>query len=130
MGAFIEANKAALKKLDEVEDENVALAIMNPLTEWNAWVGRLGGVMKTVVEFTVDTAESCRWVELTRRRGESEEVQAKLCLAPVDVREVLKETLHDRMKTEIMASATLTVQSRISASTSFARSTSDSCHPR
>ena len=33
----------------------------------------------------------------------------RLCLAPVDVRELLRESLHDRMKSEVMTSATLTV---------------------
>lgn len=106
--AFIDMNRKLHEILEEM-DEKITAIITNPMMEWGAFIGRLDGLRQTILSFLDDDNEHCRWVELWQRSGSRGDTLVRLCLAPVDVREVLKNALHDRMKTEVLTSATLAV---------------------
>ncbi|MCC6548377.1 DEAD/DEAH box helicase family protein [Candidatus Sumerlaeota bacterium] len=106
---FVELNRTVLATLSDLE-EKAELIIQNSRLEWSALIGRLDGLRKSIVSFLEADDTVCRWVELAApRQPASRDVVVRICLAPVDVRELLRTSLHDRMKTEIMTSATLTV---------------------
>ncbi len=105
---FVETNRSLVQSFEDLE-EKAAAPLVNPTMEWQAIIGRMDQLRKTVIAFMEQDTNTCRWVELTQRNTGHKETIIRLCLAPVDVRELLRESLHDRMKTEILTSATLTV---------------------
>lgn len=108
LAGFIDLNRKLLESFGE-QEEPVTLALTNPLLEWQALVGRIDGLRRTVMAFMDDDQEQCRWVEMRARPAPSREILVRLCIAPVDVRGVLRTSLHDRMKSEVLTSATLAV---------------------
>ncbi len=110
---FVDLNRKLYEAFEEL-DENVVKLLINPMLEWNAQITRMDSLRRTVINFLGDGEGYCRWVELFQRRTGKQELIARLCIAPVDVRTVLKESLHDRMKSEILTSATLTVDRNFS----------------
>jgi ATP-dependent DNA helicase DinG len=109
--ALISRHQEAIEQIDEWEDDDLQEAILNPVMEWRALVGRLDGLRSTLLSFINPKSDECQWVELAQRQGHSRsgELIVRLCVAPIEVRTVLKEALHDRMKTEVLTSATLAV---------------------
>jgi len=107
IAAFVDSNTRLLEKFGEL-DENIVMALTNPMMEWQALVARLDGVRRTLLLFIADDKDNCRWVDIANRPG-VKETSVRLCIAPVDVRQLLRESLHDRMKSEVLTSATLTV---------------------
>lgn len=106
---FVELNREVLASFSDL-DEKAELLIQNSRLEWGAIIGRLDTLRKSIVSFLESDDSNCRWVELAAsRQGGARDTIVRICLAPVDVRELLKVSLHDRMKTEVMTSATLTV---------------------
>lgn len=104
---FIESNRDLHNAFGDM-DEKALAALTNPMLEWESIIGRLDTLRKTIIAFQGVDDDSCRWVEIARR-GDSQGFLVRLCLAPIDVRELLRESLHDRMKSEILTSATLAV---------------------
>lgn len=111
LARLVDLCEKALEEFGELE-ESIQMAMINPITEWGALVGRASAMRKGLTDMTNPVEGVCRWVEIRQPPGGREDMQVRLCLAPVNVREVLRESLHDRMKSEVMTSATLTVDGR------------------
>jgi ATP-dependent DNA helicase DinG len=107
---LISQHQEVFEKLGELEEE-VLDRLINPLMEWQALIGRLEALRKSLVAFVTPPDGECQWVELAQRGNQyrGSEVIVRLCSAPVEVRKILKEALHDKMKSEILTSATLSV---------------------
>ncbi len=121
LAEFTSLQRRILEEADEKLPESVLRRLVNPLLEWSALVGRLESLRQTILSvLDVEDRENCRWIEIQRRsggdgRGSSSsprELLVRLCLAPIDVRHLLREALHDRMKSEVLTSATLAVDRR------------------
>lgn len=108
LGRFVDVCEKTWEQLADWEESQL-LAITNPLLEWKAYVSRIKMLRQTFVALRVPSDENCRWVEMRQPPGNRREMYMRLCIAPVDVREVLRQSLHDRMRSEVMTSATLTV---------------------
>jgi ATP-dependent DNA helicase DinG len=109
LAKFIEENRSLLKFFDEELDEKAVHALTNPMLEWQAYVGRIDGLKRTISLILNDDPNTCKWVELYQRPTGKRDLLARLCAAPLDVRDILRQSLHDRMKSEVLTSATLTV---------------------
>lgn len=106
IGVFADANRAAIKGLSELP-EDAMKEFTNVGMEWRALLERLEAQRRHALAMLKDDAETCRWVEISAdRRGQ---MAVRLCTAPVSVAAVLRETLHSRVKSEVLTSATLTV---------------------
>ena len=68
--------------------------------------GRLQGMADTTIFFISEPEGYCRWIE--SKRG-SRGLQARLCAAPLDISDQVKDAVLDKLKTIIVTSATLTV---------------------
>lgn len=108
LGSFVDLCEKTRELLEEWEDHNLE-AITDPLLEWQAYTSRIKVLRQTFLAFRVPSTENCRWVEMRQPQGSRRDMSLRLCIAPVDVRAVLRESLHDRMRSEVMTSATLTV---------------------
>lgn len=108
LAKFVDQNRELLKGFEDI-DEKVYQALVNGLMEWQALVGRLDALRMTIISFQSDSIDVCRWVEILQPIGQRRDLVVRLCLAPVDVKGLLRESLHDRMKSEVLTSATLTV---------------------
>ncbi|MCB2153618.1 DEAD/DEAH box helicase family protein [bacterium] len=106
IAAAVEANKAALKEIEELP-EDVQESLLNHVMEWRAHVGRLDEQRRMLRKFLEDDPIICRWIELAA--DARDRLIVRLCHAPISVAKALKETLHHNMKTEVLTSATLTV---------------------
>lgn len=106
---FVELNREIIESFGELE-EKVARALSGPFLEWSAALNRVDGQRQVLRAFLNEDQGTCRWVEIgSEDRGKR---MVRLCVAPVNVGEVLRESLHDRMKSEVLSSATLTVEKR------------------
>ncbi len=109
IGKFVDLARQIWSEFEDM-NEDAQRRLVNPLMEWQAIMGRLDEQRRTLSGFLSNDQETCRWVELSEReRGRT---LVRMCAAPIDVRQVLRESLHDRMKSEVMTSATLTVDQR------------------
>jgi len=90
-------------------DPKVKGALENAMMEWGAVLGRLDERRRILQGMLLDDTDRCRWVELAS--DNSNRLVVRLNLAPVEVGNVLRENLHDRMKSQTMTSATLSVDS-------------------
>ncbi len=111
LAKFLDLNRVVLEGLWE-RDEKVTNALVNPLMEWQAYIGRLDNLRRMLLSFLQEDRKTCKWVELWKRPTDQKAIHVRLCSAPVDVRELLRESLHDKMKSEVLTSATLTVDHR------------------
>jgi len=103
---FCESNRSVLEQVVEL-DEKPLQGMLDVVMEWRAVVERIDAARRTIVAFLREDDERCRWVEAYQdRQGR---LQVRLHDAPIDVAPILREALHDRMKTEVMTSATLAV---------------------
>src|SRR5690606_12123779 len=68
LSEFVDLNKNLAADFEDFEDE-IAMALTNPLLEWQALIGRLDGLRKTILSFMSDNTNVCRWVELAQRSG-------------------------------------------------------------
>jgi len=110
IGVMVSHHQEALEQVGELP-EDVVERLINPMMEWQALVGRVEALRKTIIAFVSPPEGECQWVEVSQRAGaqRSPETIVRLCSAPVEVRKVLKEALHDKMKSEVLTSATLSV---------------------
>ncbi|MCC5875586.1 MAG: hypothetical protein JJU11_05140, partial [Candidatus Sumerlaeia bacterium] len=108
LGHFVDLCEKTWGLLEEWEDHNLE-AITDPLLEWQAYTGRIKTLRQTFLAIRVPSTDNCRWVEMRQPQEQRRDMMLRLCMAPVDVRAVLRESLHDRMRSEVMTSATLTV---------------------
>lgn len=110
LAVLVSQHQEALETIGELE-EDILDRLINPMMEWQALVGRLEALRKSLVAFVNPPDGECQWVELAQRGGQNRggELIVRLCSAPVEVRKVLKEALHDKMKSEVLTSATLSV---------------------
>ncbi|CAN5509802.1 ATP-dependent DNA helicase DinG [soil metagenome] len=108
LAEFVDLNRTLSEAFNEY-DESIELALTNPRLEWGALIGRMDELRMTVMAFLNGDPTMCRWIELSQRSTGNRELLLRICIAPVDVRQVLRESLHDKMKCEVMTSATLTV---------------------
>lgn len=68
--------------------------------------GRLQAMTEGLLFMISEPEGYCRWIEAsTVQRG----LQARLCAAPLDIADQIRQTILDRLKTIIVTSATLTV---------------------
>ncbi|MEQ8821860.1 MAG: helicase C-terminal domain-containing protein [Sumerlaeia bacterium] len=103
---FTEINREAMACLEDLEEE-LLNELTNLILEWRAIVERLEAQRRLILDFLQDDERQCRWVEMAEDRRRN--LSVRLCLAPVSVAQVLGESLHQRMKSEVLTSATLTV---------------------
>lgn len=111
LNVFVTEHRAMIERFEDF-DEKITNRILNPYLEWQAIIGRIDEVRKTVLLFLADSIDYCRWVEIYQPAGNGRAPIIRLCLAPVDVSSLLRESLHDRMKSEVLTSATLAVDQR------------------
>lgn len=108
-GLFADANREALALVEELGEEAVK-ALLDIVMEWRSVIERLDGIRRLARLFLQEDEEMCRWVELSADRRDR--LAVKLCQAPVSVARLLEENLHNRMKAEVLTSATLSVDGR------------------
>lgn len=85
----------------------------SPLTDLAGLVGRLMVIAGELNQFIARDPDICAWYEVRRGRvGRGTGLVTRLCTAPVEVAEQLKEALFDRFRTVVMTSATLSVEGR------------------
>jgi ATP-dependent DNA helicase DinG len=106
IGLFLDRNRQALEALGTLADAALE-RLRDVALEWRALVERLDVYRRLAVEFGQDREDVCRWVEIGRDRRERLSIQ--LCSAPISVANLLRESLHDRMRSEVLTSATLAV---------------------
>ncbi len=106
IGLFADLNRQAMKALGDL-DEDALKDFTNIGMEWRALVDRMDSLRRGALALLKESEHLCRWVELASDRRQ--QLVVRLCTAPVSVSEVLRETLHSRMKSEVLTSATLTV---------------------
>ncbi len=101
---------AALLKECEALPEVVAEKLSSPLTDLRGVVGRLGGIATDLSCFIAVDEQTCGWFEVKQGRiGRGQGIVTRLCTAPLEVAERLKQALYDRFRTVVMTSATLAV---------------------
>lgn len=106
LATFVSLCQGVIEGFAELNDKARA-GLRDLAMEFRSQVERLDGARRTVLSFLRDDDKMCRWVELSEdRRGH---MAMRLCMAPVSVAGTLREALHDRAKSEILTSATLTV---------------------
>lgn len=103
---FVSLCQGVIEGFGELNDKARA-GLRDIAMEFRAQVDRLDGARRTVLAFLRDDNAMCRWVELALDRRNH--IATKLCMAPVSVAATLREALHDRAKSEVLTSATLTV---------------------
>jgi ATP-dependent DNA helicase DinG len=111
---YLALTQECLAAFEEIVDEKLANELVNPLMEWGAIAGRLDSLRKTVISLVNPPSGFCQWGELFRRQGHgsnSRDVVIRLCSAPIEVRAMLQNALHSKMKSEVLTSATLAVES-------------------
>jgi ATP-dependent DNA helicase DinG len=107
--AFIAPQRALIKELADLVEEHPP-ALRDALLEWNAVLGRIDEQRGLVADFVTGKTSACQWVEIYA--GPQERPVTRLCDAPIDVAPIFAETLHERVRTEVLASATMTVDGR------------------
>lgn len=106
LARFVGINREAIKMLADLEEEQLR-PLLDIAMEWRALVDRVDNARRLIASFRRIDPAKCQWIELaTDRRGR---LVAKFCDAPVEVAPILRESLHDRMATEVLTSATLSV---------------------
>lgn len=106
--AFLGANREVLAGFREC-GEDVLGPMTNSIMEWGALLGRLDERRRIILRFLEDDPSQCRWVELAA--DQQGRLVVRLDVAPIDVGNLIREAMHERMASETLASATLTVAS-------------------
>ncbi|MDX1973158.1 MAG: helicase C-terminal domain-containing protein [Candidatus Sumerlaeia bacterium] len=100
-------HRMALKLFKEfIGEENPEL--LNLFMDWRAVAERLDDSRLTLMKVVDNDPETCRWVEF--KLDKKQNLFLTLNAAPIDVAAVLREVLHTKFKTEVLTSATLTVE--------------------
>ncbi len=106
---FAKALRALLKACEGLP-EATADKLLSALVDLRGCLGRCEGLAADLDYFTAGDEESCAWFEVARRRiGQGEGIVTRLCTAPLEVAQCLKEAVYDRFRTVVMTSATLAV---------------------
>ena len=96
----------ACEKIPEAAAEKIAPHIIDLRSSG----GRLDVIAEDLTFFVAEEEGVCAWFEIVRGRvGRGSAVVTRLCTAPLDVAQSLKEALYDRFRTVVMTSATLAV---------------------
>ncbi len=106
--AFLAAHREVLAGFREC-GEDVLGPMTNAIMEWSALLGRLDERRRIILRFLEDDPGQCRWVELAA--DQQARLVVRLQVAPIDVGRLIREAMHERMASETLASATLTVAS-------------------
>ncbi len=106
LASLISLNREALKELPDLPDAELN-DIMNLAMEWRSITERFESIRRMAAMFLNDDPKICSWVELTADKRQK--MQVRLCQAPITVAEELRESLHSKIKSEVLTSATLTV---------------------
>lgn len=104
---LVTTHRNGLKQIKDMLNEETP-ELMNLFMEWRACIERLEYARQTMLKILATDLETCRWVEF--RQDKKRNLMATLCAAPIDVAEILHESLHTKFKTEVLTSATLTVE--------------------
>lgn len=107
--SFLELNRRALSAVNDL-DEDAEREVIDVAMEWRSVVGRLETVRRFLGIFGEWSDRDCRWVEVGHDRGGR--LAVVLASAPIEVAGLLRELLHNRVDTEILTSATMTVDRR------------------
>ncbi len=103
------ALRSLLKNAERLP-EAVAEKVGSHLLDLRAAAGRLDAIAADLTFFLAEDEGVCAWFEVTRGRiGRGTGVVTRLCTAPLEVAEALKESVYDRFRTVVMTSATLAV---------------------
>jgi ATP-dependent DNA helicase DinG len=90
--------------------EMVAEKVASQVTDLRGVAGRTEMIAGDLDLFTDAGASTCAWFEVGRGRiGRGAGIVTRLCTAPLEVAESLKESVYDRFRTVVMTSATLAV---------------------
>ncbi len=104
---IITTHRAALKRIKEMLEED-SPELINLFMEWRANIERLENTRQILLLLIATDEKTCRWVEF--RQDKKRNLMATLCASPIDVAEILHESMHTRFKTQVLTSATLTVE--------------------
>jgi ATP-dependent DNA helicase DinG len=105
IGDYCSALRTLLRRCGDLPDK-LKEKLADQLLDSGGIQGRLQAMADGLLFIIGDPEGYCRWIETSSgHRG----VQARLCAAPLDIAEQVKETILDRIKTIIVTSATLTV---------------------
>ncbi len=108
-GHFARAGQALLRACDALP-EKVADRLASALTDLAGNFLRLQGIAGDLDFFAANEPGSCVWFEIVPpRAGRGGGPVTRLCTAPLEVAESLKQAVYDRFRTVIMTSATLAV---------------------
>lgn len=100
----------SLLKDSEKLPEAVADKLISPLTDLRGVADRLNGIAADLRFFIARDERTCAWFEVVEGRiGRGQGVITRLCTAPLEVAEQLKEGLYDRFRSVVLTSATLAV---------------------
>jgi ATP-dependent DNA helicase DinG len=106
LAGCLEVHRRGLRLLGDLEEESLA-EFLNHAMEWRALVDRVENARRVAASFLKIDPTKCQWIELAQdKRGR---LAVKLCDAPIEVAPILRESLHDKMRSEVLTSATLTV---------------------
>jgi len=89
--------------------ESASASLLSLVTELRAIQGRIAAFAQSLIVFTDDDEQHCRWMELRRQRGES---TISFHMAPIEVAPLLHKALFERFETAVLTSATLAVNRR------------------
>lgn len=104
---ILTTHRSGLKQMKEMLEEETP-DLQNLFMEWRASIERLEQARQVLLLLIATDEQTCRWVEF--RQDKKRNLMATLCASPIDVAEILHESLHTRFKTEVLTSATLTVE--------------------
>lgn len=101
---------ATLLKDSETLPEAVADKLTSPLTDLRGIVNRLEAIACDLRFFIARDDRTCAWFEVVEGRiGRGRGIITRLCTAPLEVADQLKEGLYDRFRSVVLTSATLAV---------------------
>ena len=105
VGDYTSALRTLVRRCGDLPDR-LKEKLSDQLLDTAGIEGRLQAMVDGLLFFISNPEGYCSWIETSSgQRG----VQARLCAAPLDISDQVKETILDRLKTIIVTSATLTV---------------------
>ena len=107
---FVEALRGLLEDLSELP-ENIRGEVRESALETDAVKERIELMASNMQFFYAAGEEYCKWMEYKPAKGRRQE-SLSLCVAPIDVRENLRQAIYNVNRTVILTSATLTVQNK------------------
>ena len=101
--------RGLLKECGRIPDE-VYDRLGSQVTDLRGLTGRLEGIAGDLSFFVAEDSGTCAWFEVSRGRiGRGSGLITRLCTAPLEVAQNLRQALYERFKSVVLTSATLAV---------------------